>query len=236
MANPGESVYWASLPERGGVANDIVYNSMLDVAMTAGRAGFQRLSIGYARTDYARNEIVRVFVDQSKRDNDLLVMLDADHKHPADILTRFAAHDPALGITGALAYRRGEPYDPLFFMRDDARGGLFAPAQFERGPMYRCAIVSTSAIAIRRWVLLELERKGYVWPYFRYEYPTGKQLPSEDMYFGRICEQAGLWHHCDTSLEIPHLRWEWVDGAAHEGYLAAHPDLIGVSMKVGAVE
>jgi hypothetical protein len=161
-------VFWSSLPERNGVANDQVYNAMLTVAENCGASGYRRIGIDYARTDFARNEITKTFRDLSTRDDDLLVMLDADHKHPSDIVARFAAHDPSTGVVGALAYRRGEPYDPLFFLRDGPGGALFAPAQFERGLMYECAIVSTSAIAIRRWVLLDLDRKGYIWPWFRY--------------------------------------------------------------------
>jgi hypothetical protein len=159
-------------------------------------------------------------------------MLDGDHKYPSDVVNRFAAEDPQLGVVGALAYRRGEPYDPLFFIRD-TNGVLRAPAQFERGEIFRCAIVSTSAISIRRWVLVELTRAGNLWPWFRYEYPTNQSLPSEDMYFGRICEQTGIWHHCDSSIEIPHASVSFVDHEVNEAYLKAHPELVGETMVSG---
>jgi len=227
------NIWWSSLPERGGVASDQVYNCMLDVAMNAGRNGYDRISISYTRTDFARNEICKAFKEKSTRDNDLLIMLDADHKYPADILERFAAHDPALGVVGALAFRRGTPYDPLFFVRANG-GGLHSLAGFEYGPVYQCAIVSTSAISIRRWVLIELEHKGYLYPWFRYEYPTNSAQPSEDMYFGRICEQAGIWHYCDTSLVIPHLSPSYVDADVHQAWLANHPQAVGETVQVDA--
>lgn len=228
-------LWWCSLPERNGVANYDVYNSMLEVATAAGVAGYQRIGIGYARTDFARNEVTRKFMELSKRDDDLVVMLDADHKHPRDILNRFASHDSKLGVVGALAFRRGEPYDPLFFIRDAKGGGLYAPAEFQLGPVYQCAIVSTSAIAIRRWVLLELERKGYGWPWFRYEYPTNQALPSEDMYFGWVCEHAGIWHHCDTSMVIPHATLSWVDEHVQQEYIKLHPELAAGSATISGV-
>lgn len=222
------------MPERNGVANDVVYNSMLDVAISAGKNGYLRMAPGYTRTDYNRNECCKKFLEVSQRDNDLLIMLDADHKYPANILERLAGHDPSMGVVGALAYRRGEPYDPLFFVRD--KGGLYPLSGFERGPLYQCAIVTTSAISIRRWVLLELNHKGYVFPWFRYEYPTDSSLPSEDMYFGRICEQAGIWHWVDSGLEIPHATYGWVDHAIHEAYLESHPELTqGRTVQVGGI-
>jgi hypothetical protein len=164
------------------------------------------------------------FLQNSTRDNDLLVMLDGDHKHPADIVSRFAAHDPQKGVVGALAYRRSEPYDPLFFLR--VNNSLHSLSEFELGIVYACAIVSTSAISIRRWVLLELLQKGCTPPWFRYEYPVDKSEPSEDMYFGRICEQSGIWHYCDTSIVIPHSTLTMVDSSVNKAFLQSHPELV----------
>ena len=218
------TVYYGMLSERAGSANDQCFQAALDVAEHCGANGYKHLRLGYTRVDSARNTFVKGFLKDSSRDNDLLVMLDGDHKHPAEIVSLFAAHDPQQGVVGALAYRRGEPYDPLFFVR--ATGGLHSLAEFEIGPTYPCAIVSTSAISIRRWVLLELLHKGYAQPFFRYEYPTDGSEPSEDMYFGRICEQAGIWHHCDTSIVIPHATVSWVDTQVYAAYLANHAELI----------
>ena len=221
MNNP--TVFYAALSERAGAASDDCYNAMLDVAEHCGANGYKHLRYGYSRTDFVRNEYVKAFLANTQRDNDLLVMLDCDHKYPADIVSRFAAHDPQLGVVGALAYRRGEPYDPLFFVR--INGSLHSLAEFETNALIACAIVSTSAISIRRWVLLELMHKGYLQPFFRYEYPTDGSGPSEDMYFGRICEQAGIWHYVDTSLIIPHATKSWVDKDVYDAFMANHPGL-----------
>ena len=218
------SVFCAFLSERSGAASDQCFNALLDVAEHNGMNGYKHMHLGYSRTDFARNSFVDSFLANSQHDNDLLVMLDCDHKHPADIVSRFASHDPERGVVGALAYRRSEPYDPLFFLRTN--GGLHSVAEFELGIVYGCAIVSTSAISIRRWVLLELEHKGYLRPFFRYEYPTDKSQPSEDMYFGRICEQAGIWHFCDTSMVIPHATSSWVDTEVNQAFMANNPNLV----------
>lgn len=219
-----QSVYYSILSERTGAANDTCFNSALDVAEHCGLNGHKHIRLGYSRTDFARNKITEAFMKVSTRDNDLLVMLDCDHVYPVDIVSRFAAHDPTKGVVGALAFRRGEPYDPLFFLRLD--GGLRAVAELDYGFLYPCAIVSTSAISIRRWVLLELEQRGQHYPYFRYEYPTGDALPSEDMYFGRICEQSGIFHYCDTSIIIPHSSQSWVDKDVHEAFMKSHQELL----------
>jgi len=220
------TVFYATLCERAGAATDDCYNAMLDVAEHCGTKGYRHFRYGYTRTDFVRNEYVKAFMANSARDNDLLVMLDADHKHPADIVTRFVEHDPTHGVVGALAYRRGEPYDPLFFIR--MNGSLHSLAEITLGNLYQCAVVSTSAIAIRRWVFIELQQKGILLPYFRYEYPTDMSEPSEDMYFGRTCEQSGIWHYCDTSIVIPHASKAWVDKEVHDAFIANHKELVGV--------
>jgi hypothetical protein len=217
------TTFWAILPERNGAANYECFNSMLDVAMNAGMNGYKRIMTGYTRVDDCRNGIVRTFLSASNDSNDLLVMLDADHKYPMDIIHEFTEHDPVLGVVGALAYRRGEPYDPLFYIRDEK--GLHAiVGEFERGPIYQCAMVSTSAISIRRRVFDELLSKGFKEPYFRYEYDenTGS-CPSEDVYLSKVCELAGIKVYCDSGIEIPHATIAYVDHKTRAGYEKAHP-------------
>ena len=231
MENP--EIFWSVLPERNGAANDQCYLNHLVVASHAGQNGYSLISGGYARTDLARNNMCKTFLDMTKRDNDLLVMLDTDHKYPAQVVRMFADNDPKLGVVGALAYRRGEPYDPLWFIRNN--GQLLTPVEFAMGEVYSCAIVSTSAISIRRWVMLELTRKGYLWPWFRYEYPTSNDMPSEDMYFGRICEAAGIAHHVDTRIEIPHSTYQFIDKTTHIEHIRKHPELVrGDTVKIEA--
>lgn len=207
-------VFWALLPERQGAANDHCYNSHIDLAIVSGRhENYRRMQSLYSRTDIARNRYVDAFYQASDRDNDLLVMLDADHKYPPDVLERFEAHDPSFGVVGALAFRRGDdnaPHDPLYFLGDDD-GRIGGPKKIKLGQIEECMIVSTSAIGIRRWVIIELLRKGYLPPFFRYEYPVGNHNPTEDIYFGNLCNRAGIPHYVDTGLIIPHSAVTFID-------------------------
>ena len=233
---------------------DVFYNilherAMLDPAVQAirkvdyacGKAGYRQLMAPYARTDLARNAICQLFLEKSTSDDDWLVMLDCDHAHPQDIVTRLTNMEEKeyhqMGVVGALAFRRSEPYEPLFFIRDQYKV-LRAPAEFEIGPVYQCHVVSTSAIAIRHWVFTKLAAHGYAWPWFQYKYVPG--LPSEDMYFAEICENSGISHFCDTSTIIPHLIWDWVDLEKFQTYLKAHTSLVepieGATMKTYRVE
>ena len=233
---------------------DVFYNvlherAMLDPAVQAirkvdyacGKAGYRQLMAPYARTDLARNAICQLFLEKSHSDDDWLVMLDCDHDHPQDIVTRLTTLEEEsyhqMGVVGALAFRRSEPYEPLFFIRDQYKV-LRAPAEFEIGPVYQCQVVATSAIAIRRWVFTQLAAHGHAWPWFQYEYVTG--LPSEDMYFAKICEDSGIHHYCDSSTIIPHLTWDWIELNKFQNYVKAHQNLVepiqGQTMKTYRVE
>lgn len=217
------SLFWSILSERNGAANDQCYISHLRAATNAGKNGFMPLLLGYCMTDNARNNIVEEFMRVSSRDNDQLVMMDSDHVIPENILERFAVEKPEHGVVGALAFRRGAPYDPCYFVR--VNGVLCSPYEFDMNEVYPCAIVGTGAISIRRWVIIELERAGFSYPWFKYEYPVGiKNRPGEDMYFGRICEQAGISHYVDTSIIIPHCdNGSFIDNATFENYKKLHP-------------
>lgn len=204
------NVFWALLMERSLM--DVAVDAMLDVATWCGHKGYSRIAIPYTRTDMARNSIVKMFMENSHDDNDALIMLDCDHAHPVDIVERLAAHDPERGVVGALYFRRGSPYDPLFFFVEEAPlsppvdGGILrAPAEWEHGKTYECDVVATGAICIRRWVFDALKAAGIAWPYFRYVYPEPHYQQTEDVYFGLRCKEAGVKHYCDTSLIIPHL-------------------------------
>lgn len=195
-------VYWAVLLERTVMQE--AFDSLLDVAAYCATRGFIRITLPYTRTDAARNRITRAFITCGNNPHNTLVMLDNDHIYPVDVVERLAQRPEAEGVIGALAFRRGPPYDPCWFVREGEY--LRRPAQWDCGAVYECDAVGTGAIAIKRWVFDRLTEAGFHWPYFRYEYPEGLNFnPTEDMYFARICEEAGIRHHVDTALEIPHI-------------------------------
>ena len=229
--------------ERQGFAHYTAANAILDVAAYAGRHGFHRIGVPYARTDNARNDISRVFLDLSEEDDDTLVMLDGDHIYHHAAVGRLASHK--VGVVGALACRRSEPHNPLFFVRND--GILQSIAKWEKGTLYECDVVSTSAIAIKRWVFLKIyeqqagepydrfiercpqreQGRTVAYPFFQYRYPARTNYRmTEDVYFANCCHEAGIKHHCDTGVLIPHLTYRFITTEDWEEYIEAHPEIL----------
>lgn len=216
-------VYWAVLMERS--IQEYAVASLLNVAQHAGKRGYDRIVLPYVRTDVGRNLMVKTFLELTSDPDDTLIMLDADHAHPADILERLAAH--AVGVVGALAFKRGEPYSPCFFVRGEDDEQLYAPAEWDAGSLIPCVVVGTGAIAIKRWVFVKLQEGGEAWPFFRYYYPPQTvHFPTEDVYFGQLCDGLGIPHHCDTALITPHLTVNQVDETSWQGWIADHPEMV----------
>ena len=89
--------------------------ALLDVAGMAAASRALRLSIQYQRTDSARNTAARLFLKHSTGPDDVLVMLDGDHVHPARIVPELCLRvDSDHEVVGALYFRRSPPYDPVY--------------------------------------------------------------------------------------------------------------------------
>lgn len=216
-------VFWGVLMER--TLNCHAVSRLLDISFIAGVKRYERIDLPYMRTDMARNRMAQSFMEETTNPNDVLIMLDGDHVHPFDIVPRLANHEPELGVVGALYFRRGEPFDPLFFKRIDGR--LRNPAEWERGMIYECDAVGTGAIAIRRWVFEKLTKQGMGYPWFQYTYPDDKEFNmTEDIFFAGLCEKAGISHFCNTSIITPHLGVRFIDEQDWTAYQAAHPDVV----------
>lgn len=194
-------VFWAPLVVPG-IEPDAVL-SLLHVAEHSARCGFSRFEVGYNATDQARNLLTLAFLEASTSPDDVLVMLDTDHLYPADVVMKLAQHHRP--VVGALYFGRKAPFEAMFFERNGS-GELVKPSKW-RKPGVECAMVGTAAMAIRRDVFDKLQNAGFEYPWFRYEYvDQSRHRPSEDMYFGKICEKTGIPHYVDTTLDIPHLQ------------------------------
>lgn len=185
--------------------------AMLDVAQVAGIVGAVRIPMQYQRVDMARNNIVKVFLKHSKSEDDVVIMLDADHTHPNDIIPRLAKQvDATHEVVAALAFRRSKPHDPVMYRAVKTGGekdGSDIPTSFS-GKLERCDITGTGAIAIRRSVFTKLDQAGHPWPYFRFTYKDGLSeviQRTEDWNFGLDCMDAGVPHWVDTGLITPHI-------------------------------
>lgn len=200
--------------------SEYAVNALLQIAAHCGKLGFNQIIYPCQRVDVARNNIVKLFLQSSTDDDDVLVMLDADHAHPADIVERLIAHN--VGVVGALAFTRGAPFMPCCFLH--VNGAYHPFADWEVQGLIPCDAVGTGAIAIRRWVFKKLddwnsETGGH---YFQCAYPASMDIPtpSEDMWFATACMMAGIPHHVDTSLVTPHLMMAAVDESYFRDYQA----------------
>lgn len=215
------NIFWAFLLERTTLGHAV--DSIIDVAQVCALEGYTRISIPYQRTDMGRNRIAKSFLEVSKNKNDVIVMLDGDHAHPADIVSRLANYPGEVGVIGALYFRRGPPYDPLFFVRHE--GVLRAMADWEPGMVYIGQAIATGAIAIKRWVFEQLDAVGHGYPYFQYAYPPeGDFSMTEDIFFAESCEDAGIPHHVDTGIITPHLAITAITDEDWKEYLEKHPE------------
>lgn len=222
MGTNTKQVFWSVLLERNPIGTCM--SSLLDVAQHAGANGYRRIVVPYARTDMARNVIIAKFMELTSDPCDTLIMLDNDHIHLQDELERLVADDKP--IVGALAFRRGEPYDPVAFKMDKA-GAFHSIATWQPGQLYSCDAVSPAAIAIQRKVFMRLEMEGYERPWFRYRYSNAPDdLPSEDMYFYRCCVALGIEMAVDTSIVIPHHTDGWITPESWYAYCKDHPEIL----------
>jgi hypothetical protein len=215
-------IYWTVLMERS--LGEHAVDALLDVATFAGYKHYVRLSMFYTRVDVARNAAVQMFRQPKEKPmmpnspDDYLVMLDADHAHPHDILVRLTAHN--LPVVCALAFRRAEPFDPLIFNADG--DGKLKRLDVWTGGLMRMDAVGFGAVAIRRDVFNQLEENGYKAPFFRFDYRLNDPMWSfgEDLYFCELCKNSGVPVHCDTSVVTPHLTVYEVKGREWVNWLA----------------
>lgn len=218
-----KKVYWASLQERNPVG--VCADFTLAVGVRAGHMGYTRLVCPYGQTATVRNLICAEFLKQSSGPRDTLVMLDADHAHPDDVIERLVARDGMM-IVGALAQRRGPPYDPIAFVTD-ANGDFHSMAEWKPGEVYACDGVSPAAIAIQRRVFGHLEAEGFLRPWFRYEYKNGvMEFPTEDMYWMRTVRDAKIKSYVDTGIVCPHYTAGWITPETWYDYRRDHPELL----------
>lgn len=210
---PDGRVWWA-VPFEKAVPEQAV-TSLLNVAEDCGRRGYQRLYMPSNRTDATRNHLVAGFLELA-RPGDVLVFLDNDHLHPAEIVERLAGLARAGSpLVSALTFRR---MTPTTTSAPDALLWRFTHnfeliRDWERGALVECDFAGFGAVAIRQEVFAALEVHGYRAPFFRYLYHDDlpRNHPTEDFYFAHCCRDAGLPWLCDTGLITPHLTWNIVD-------------------------
>lgn len=222
-----KQIWYAVLKERSNY--DISVEVTERTAYRAGARGYHPIFPRYGRTDITRQGIALAFLEHSKQPNDTLVMFDIDHDHPIEMIETLAAHDKPIVVP--LMFRRGEPYEACAFIKDSA-GGLHHLAEFPQG-LFQMNCVGSGAIAIQRHVFTTLQARGHHW-FWKYEYldpepakGLGARAPSEDLYFSKICDAAGIEMYVDTTIETPHMTIGFIDKQTHLDYMAVHANELG---------
>lgn len=178
------------------------------------RQGLPIMKISYGRTDLVRNRAALLLLQS---DFTHVLMLDADHQHPAHItqmLARWVLEDPARLVVGGLNFRRGEPFDPCAFLRG-ADGLLYPPTEWQRG-LIEVDAIGTGSLLISRKVFERIEPPWFVNDYSRV---WEDRWPGEDIGFSKKCNAANIKLYVDTTLTSPHMIDGFVDESSYRAYL-----------------
>lgn len=228
QSNPFPSVAILTPPWKTGALHYDTYYDMIAIAQRGLHK--QWLRVPQHRTDVVRNFGGRLLLES---DCTHLLMLDMDHRHPADIvrlLGRHVQHRPHIKIVAGLAYRRAEPYEPMAFWRADEESGVMlnmvTPPE---NAVVQVEYVATCSMLIAREVF---ERTP--WPWFSYDYNKETQTSrSEDIIFCENVRRAGFDIWVDTTFSSPHLTERWIDQNDYKAYMATSPYSVISSEEVG---
>lgn len=188
--------------------------------MEIAQQGWPQIWVPPCRVDLARNKAAKALLDS---DLTHLLMLDCDHRHPADIvqrLARWVVRDPSRLVVSGMAFRRCPPFDPTVYMADMETGEVHQFAEWRKGLM-RVDLIGTPCVLINREVF---ERIPPPWFAFDYTHAGDDKYPGEDIYFSLRCKEAGIDIWVDTTTISPHAMESWVTDQTYKTYLAAHAE------------
>ena len=179
-------------------------NKLLPPALAITDAGIIR-SEGFP-VDTARNEICRLFLDDS--DSDHLLFLDADMRHPGDIAHRLLAHQLPI-VTGR--YQMRKPPFHTVAMRKVGDGPHDYKSVEEQHGLVRVDAAGAGCLLIARDVLTDM-RSIFGDNWFQYQAgPNGLRTVSEDMWFFEKARELGIDAYCDLDVVCTHVAQFEVD-------------------------
>lgn len=151
-----------------------------------------------------------------------VLMLDADHKHPVDIIQQFAKWAiirPDARVISGLNFRRGEPYDPVAGnLTDSHRREIFT--QWEPG-LNQVDEVGGASLFVHRSVFEQIQPP---WFFNTYDYAMENNYPGEDIGFCKKCREAGIPIYVDTTISSPHCTDTLVTENTFRTFMAMHPE------------
>ncbi len=209
---------------RDVVRDSWVFNALGDII----GQGWPRIKTEANATDIQRNNGAEALLAAPPEYN-AIVMLDADHRHPPEVVTMLARaleEKPDAGMIVAINYRRRQPYDPCVWL--ERSGEIWQPVDWDAsmfGPAYRSGM---SAIIIPRRTF-EIVPK----PWFANTYTVNDKneivYKREDFYFSDKLRKAGLEIWIDgripASPHEPNLPG-WVDRSWWRAYVERHPNMV----------
>lgn len=195
-------------------ADDVIFN-FFEIL----QGGVPFFKLPYTIPDAARNKAA-----QALRESEYthVLMLDFDHPHPGDIVQRLCRRvieDPERLVVAAIAYRRGEPYDPMIWKYVD--GQLYSITDWEHGSIFEVDIIATPAMLIHRSVF---EKISYPWFYYAYTEDFNEGRPTEDVGFCKKVRSAGIQIWCDSSVQTPHMKSAQVTEETYRTWCQMHPE------------
>jgi GT2 family glycosyltransferase len=141
---------------------------------------------------------------------DYLIMLDADHAHPDNIVERLlttALKNKEIKILSGLNYRRGVPYEPMAYVRKGEKLYRYE-GDFDGESLYSVDAVATCAMLVHREVF---ETVAAPWFSDNYDRCLEHVFSGEDIYFSKKVKAAGFKIWVDSSLTSPHRATTWID-------------------------
>lgn len=191
--------------------------------------GIDILEVPYGRNDLVRNIASDEFRKPMRNGEPVythLLMLDADHTHPVNIVQRLARRvieDPTRLVVGGLNYKRTPPFTPCAFVKDPNGGDNFYSLMDIPEGIMEVDALGSGSILVAREVFDQLEK-----PYWFYNYGGADDghYPGVDIGFSSKCREAGIKLWCDTTVTSPHMGEMFVDGGTHKWYWENNPDLL----------
>lgn len=173
--------------------------------------------------DAARNVIVRAFLDEDTAD--ALVFLDADMRHPRDVVHRLVSHNLAI-VSGR--YQMRKPPFHTVAMKRTGDGPHDFTAVGEQSGLVPIDAGGAGVLLIRRDVLEAIRaRIGDNW--FNYQVgPNGIRSISEDMWFYAQAKAAGFPAFVDLDLVCSHVGSFEIDPHWHQPFREAYAALKAV--------
>ncbi len=129
-----------------------------------------------------------------------IFFVEHDNVFEADTLGRLLEHDK--DVIAAPYSGRKLPREPLVYMQNSLNKELYQMS-YDRWPkkLFKCYGVPTGCTLIKMSVFEKITK-----PYFFFEYlENGKMKMSQDIYFSKKVNEAGMECWCDPTINVVHI-------------------------------